>query len=347
MKILLDGIIFSLQQYGGISVYFMQLLQLISKTQGEAILLLDKNLKQKIPKLGNNIEIIQQSHRLLERYRRCNALRSNIVFHSSYYRLPRPHHLSTVVTVHDFIYERFQKGPRRWIHSIQKNTAIQTAKNIICVSETTKQDLLEFIGIKPEQNIFVIHNGVSNAFQPLNLEKSLKQPFILFVGRRDGYKNFKVVRDSLNFLPKINLYCIGGGPLELKELEGLPDSILKRIKHFGFVSDKELNILYNRAVCLVYPSSYEGFGIPVIEAMRAGCPVISTNCKAILEVGRDALTVVSELDPHAIAEAIIFTVSSNRTNIIHKGLSVSQDYSWENTHLQTLEVYRSMGVVFP
>jgi mannosyltransferase len=103
-------------------------------------------------------------------------------------------------------------------------------------------------------------------------------------------------------------------------------------------------VLYNQAVCLLYPSSYEGFGIPVVEAMRAGCPVVSVECKAVMEVGGDALTIAEGLDPRALADAIIKTTSSDRKNLIEKGLSMAQTYSWEKTHAKTLEVYRSLSV---
>jgi mannosyltransferase len=109
------------------------------------------------------------------------------------------------------------------------------------------------------------------------------------------------------------------------------------------VDDATLNQLYNHAICLVYPSSYEGFGIPVAEAMRAGCPVVSVACKAVMEVGGDALTIAEELDPKAMADAILKTVSSGRSDLIERGLSVAAAYSWEKTHARTLAVYRSLG----
>jgi mannosyltransferase len=89
----------------------------------------------------------------------------------------------------------------------------------------------------------------------------------------------------MELLPDFELHCVGGGPLQPSELAGIPDSVIRRVRHVGFVDDETLNELYNQAVCLLYPSSYEGFGIPVVEAMRAGCPVVSVACKAVMEVG--------------------------------------------------------------
>jgi mannosyltransferase len=339
--VIVDGIIFSLQRAGGISVYFRELIEALGRDKIETSVVLEESLKQKISG-GANVSLIRREARFLERYRDCRVPKNTSVYHSSYYRLPSLCNLPTVVTVHDFIYEHYQHGFRKWIHSAQKNAAIRAAQAVICVSESTKQDLLELVGETPEQEIYVIHNGVSNVFQKTAMD-SAPIPFVLFIGQRGGYKNFKLILDAMSFLPDIELHCVGGGKIHADELGTVPYSVACRVKHLGFVTDEELNIIYNRALCLAYPSSYEGFGIPVIEAMRAGCPVVCTNCKAVLEVGREALTVVSDSEPESMALAILSTASSERLSLIQKGITVSQDYSWEKTHRQTLDVYRSLG----
>ncbi len=340
--LVIDGVIYSLQKYGGISVYFRSLLDFLSKNQDAVTLLLDEPLLQEVEVSAQNILAIRSQARLLERYRTCCVPKNTSVFHSSYYRLPNQLDLATVVTVHDFVYERYQHGLRQWVHTAQKNAAIRAAQAVICISEATKQDLLEFVGETPGQTIHVIHNGVSEIFRKMNLD-SPPRPYVLFVGQRAGYKNFKQLLEAMDFLPDLELHCVGGGVIHRSELAGVPDSVVARVKHLGFVTDDQLNVLYNCAVCLVYPSSYEGFGIPVVEAMRAGCPVVSTNCKAVLEVGRDALIVVPVSDPRVMADAILKTASSERSSFVQKGLSIAQGYSWEATHRQTLEVYRSLG----
>lgn len=342
MTIAIDGIIFSLQQQGGISIYFHKLLAYLALQHKPTTLTLEIPTRQEVSGYGRDISVISRPARPLERYRACRVPWSASAFHSSYYRIPSDRSVPTVVTVHDFTYERFSKGPRRWVHMAQKHAAIRAAQAVICISESTRQDLLYWVGETPGQHVHVIHNGVADAFRPIGVNPA-PRAYVLYVGERRGYKNFQLVLKTMEMLPDFELHCVGGGALRPDELAAVGAGTRARVHHLGFVTEQELNEHYNRAVCLVYPSSYEGFGIPVIEAMRAGCPVVSADCKAVLEVGRDALTVVTGFDPRDMADAILKTASSERPNLIQKGLAVAQGYSWEATHRQTLEVYRSLG----
>lgn len=340
--IAVDGIIFSLQRQGGISVYFRTLLDYLKLQSVPAMLTLDSPARQNVSGCDEAFPVVRRSARFLERYRACRVAPGASVFHSSYYRPSDDGHLPVVVTVHDFVYERYAQGPRRWAHAWQKHAAIRSAQSIICISESTHQDLLEYVGVKHGQSVHVIHNGVAEIFCPLALPPP-PAPFALYVGLRSGYKNFALALRAMEWLPDFELHCAGGGPMQPGELAGVPGSVASRVRHVGFVDDKTLNVLYNQAVCLVYPSSYEGFGIPVIEAMRAGCPVVSVECKAVMEIGGDALTIAEGFDAKALAYAILKTVSSDRSSIIGKCLSASQVYSWDKTHSRTLDVYRSLA----
>ena len=340
--ITIDGIVFSLQGHGGISVYFHTLLDYLKRQRVPATLTMETPARQAVGEGGEGMSVIRRRARWLERYRTCRVPPATSVFHSSYYRRPDGGGFPTVVTVHDFIYERFSSGPRRWVHGTQKAAAIQAAQAIVCVSESTRQDLLEFIGVRSEQSIHVIHNGVSDIFRPLELPPSAAS-YVLYVGQRAGYKNFPLALNALTFLPGFELYCVGGGALHSRELAGVPASVAGRVRHVGLVDDETLNTLYNQAACLVYPSTYEGFGIPVVEAMRAGCPVVSVACRAVVEVGRDALTIAEDPDPRVLADAILKTVSADRPSLVKRGLAVAREYSWDRTHAQTLAVYRSLA----
>jgi mannosyltransferase len=345
MTITLDGIIFSLQRHGGITVYFRQLLEVLASPGGMAAQLsLEAPLRQDVGDLPGGLPTTTRPARRLERFRACRVPPEATVFHSSYYRLPDRRSLPSVVTVHDFIYERFRRGPQRWAHVRQKHAAIRAAQAVICISEATRQDLLEWVGETPGQSVHVIHNGVAELFRPLGSAPSAQQPFMLFVGERGGYKNFRLVLEAMRHLPDLALHCVGGGPLQEAELAGLDSSVRSRVRHLGFVSDEALNEHYNRAVCLVYPSSYEGFGIPVIEAMRAGCPVVCIDCKAVLEVGGDALLRAAAPEGAALAEAVSAALApAQRAACVQRGLAVAGAYSWQATHERTLAVYRALG----
>jgi mannosyltransferase len=341
----LDGIVFSLQRHGGISVYFRQLMSRLSRDGIDTDLTWHEPALQDRPVESQSLRVHPQPQRRFERYRRCLTPAKAAVFHSTYYRKPVVKGLPTVVTVHDFAYERCNSGPRLWVHSAQKNAAIRAAQTVICISEATRQDLLEFVGEVPGQVVHVIHNGVADDFKPVSAAPAEK-PFMLFVGQRGGYKNFKLALDTLALIPDLDLHCVGGGEMAARELASLPSSVCHRVHHLGTVSDRELNLLYNQAVCLFYPSIYEGFGIPVIEAMRAGCPVVSSPCRAILEVGLHALTVVPATDAHAAAAGVLGLRDDRerRLQIVEAGIAVASRYSWEKTYQQTLSAYVKTGL---
>lgn len=342
--IYLDGVVFSIQKHGGISVYFQELLRHVNNINIPCMIELTYPTKQSIENY-KNINFHTHNSRYLERYRKSVMPINNGVFHSSYYRLPSQKKIATVVTVHDFVYERFSNGLKKWVHVWQKNKAIRSAQSLICVSKATKDDLFEFVGINENQQVHVIHNGVSDCFFKI-VNRSSFRPYILYVGQRGGYKNFNLVANALDFLPDFQLWCVGGGNFNLDELLKYPEHVRKRIFHKGFPSNEDLNVLYNQAFCLAYPSAYEGFGIPVVEAMRAGCPVVTIKCKAVMEVGGKALTIADDADPRLIADCIIkLHECEYRSRVVLDGLDVSSNYSWEKCHSQTLSVYRSLGAL--
>ncbi len=343
MTICIDGIIFSLQYNGGISVYFRELLASLASANVPTALLLASPTRSRVLLDNHCISLDNRAARTLERYRHCRLSKAYSVFHSSYYRLPSLRSVPSVVTVHDFIHERYRKGPARWIHSSQKYAAIRSAQAIICVSNSTKDDLMDLVPLSSGQSVYVIHNGVGASFHPIDMPPA-PRPFILFVGERRGYKNFRLALSVLRYLPGHDLFCVGGGALRAEELESASRSVKERVHHLGFLSENQLNILYNQAHCLLYPSRYEGFGIPVVEAMRAGCPVVSLNCKAVVEIGGNALERVDNEDPFAIATAIARLADIKyRKSLIKAGLEQSLRFDWRLSHKQTLDIYRSLS----
>jgi mannosyltransferase len=338
----IDGIIYSLQARGGISTYFRELLTHLDSKELAYTLTLDGVLRADV-----EFSYTHRPSRVLERYRTCRPVpgwgQPRAVFHSTYYRQPEQKSWPTVVTVHDFVYERYYHGPKRWVHVAQKHAAIGQAQAIICISEATRQDLMKFVGVKSGQQVHVIHNAASTLFHPMrDAQADELAPFVLYVGQRGDYKNFNLALRAMQYLPDLRLLCVGGGSLTPEELATAPQSVRERVSHAGAVDDAALNVLYNRAQCLVYPSAYEGFGIPVIEAMQAGCPVVSICCAAVLEVGQDALSVAEQADPCSLALAIERTLGGARAQYVSRGLDVAGRYSWKSTHQKTVQIYQSL-----
>jgi mannosyltransferase len=340
--ITIDGIVFSLQPYGGISVYFQQLLRLLTEEREQVTCLLEEPTTASLGGAIAGAKVVRRTARTLERFRRCRVDDPNAIFHSTFYRRPSGPVKASVVTVYDFIYERWERGPRLWLQREQKRAAVRSAQAVICISQSTKDDLDEFIGETPGQQLYVIPCGVGDAFRPISHDSS-PIPYVLFVGKRRGYKNFRQLAQAMAYLPELELVCVGGESSMMGEMTGIPASVTRRVRHVGLLSDEALNVLYVGAVCLAYTSLYEGFGIPVLEAMRAGCPVVCVDCAAVLEVGRDAVSVVRDRDPRHMAEAIRRSASSDRYAMVRRGLELAQGSSWSERHRQTLDVYRSIA----
>lgn len=326
--IFLDGIIYNLQKHGGISVYFNTLLGELDKLNFVYTL-----ISHGQPDKGPHVEF--RPRRMLERYRSVKTPRNAKVFMSSYYRQPTDSGVPVVTTVHDFVYEAVLSGPRVWVHRAQKFAAIRNSSDIICVSEATRQDLYRFFG-HPKGRVHVIHNGVSEEFHPLG--KASHDGFILFIGNRHGYKNFDLLLGALPGLPRLDLVCVGGETWTEQEKNTVRDVLKGELRIERGVSVARINALYNAAVCLVYPSLYEGFGIPVLEAMRAGCPVVSANCTAVKEAGGSALLVAQTNAPEEVAEQIKRCLSSERASLISAGVAQAKKFSWEKTHAATVAV---------
>ena len=336
-----DGIIFSLQAQGGISVYYQEILKRLSAHAINFKLLVYSDCVNN--KFFDDTSYIRRSKRFAERYRNSPVIDSAKLFHSSYYRLPESRHVKVVTTVHDFTYEYFISGLPRATHSWQKFRAIRGSDAVICVSENTMRDLFYFLPDYPKEKVFVVHNGVSELFYPLHIPVGTDRPYVLFVGRRDFYKNFSVAVDVVAKIEGVVLRCVGGGAFASKELALLERQLPGRYRHMGAVSTEELNILYNGALCLLYPSSYEGFGIPVLEAMRSGCPVVAINASSIPEVVGDAALLVDSAQTDLLVHAIeTLQNSSFRAEMRSRGIVRATCFSWDKCFEGTVRVYEEL-----
>lgn len=358
MKLILDNIIFSLQSAGGASVVWKQHLdRLIKDKEFDCRFLEYDNAEFNFfrQQLFINKDLIDlRSSQFLSFIRYLNLNNQNRdkhIFHSSHYRVESGKNVMNVTTVHDFTYEFFIKGLKQKVHSWQKNIAINNSNGIICVSENTKKDLIRFLPGINKKKIKVIHNGVDESFKLLEYDIVFERKhlfddysYALYVGDRKAfYKNFDLAVDAC-VLAKRPLLIIGGGELKEKELHNLKSKLGEgNFKSLLSVSVEHLNYYYNRAFCLLYPSLYEGFGIPVIEAQVAGCPVIANNSSSIPEViGNDYLAIYNPT-PKKIADKMKELSTNNlRKETIEKGFEKSKQFSWQNTYNKTTEFYKEL-----
>ena len=326
MKIIYDNIIFKLQKTGGITNYWKNLYFQISKFIEIEDYNVEKSLNKNIPVLF---------YRYLDSFVDINK---KFIFHSSYYTVCKNKNALNIVTVHDFVYEYYKKGLIRFIHILQKRRAIKNAKKIICISYNTKKDLLKYYPKIDKSKIHVVYHGVSDDFK-LTTNKGENSKKIIFVGNRSGYKNFKQVVQALKIIKKFELIIVGGGNLNLNELNMLSDI---RYNHYQNISDQKLNSLYNKSFALVYPSLYEGFGLPILESLKAGCPVICSVRSSTGEIG-DEYVLKGEISPSYIVSAIKKLDNKNyRKQLVSSGIVYASNFTWKKTAKETLNIYNEV-----
>jgi len=359
--VFLDNIIFELQTSGGISKYWGKLIEHGNDNNGISLTMVEGKNKAKniFFHRGISLDIIKDVSLplIIRRYLPVfNKIKYDI-FHSSYYRTPLfiKKTSKQVVTVHDFMYEFFDTGIKRKIHIWQKRKAMLNAHAIICVSQHTKKDLLE---LYPEINPAILHvvpNGVDKEFKPLYEETAdihikneilKRNEYLLYVGNRMGCKNFKFVLDLLaqsEFLQrkKLGVVCIGGGEFNHEEIDFIRNKISHELTNIQHVDNEDLNKIYNGAYALIFPSKYEGFGIPALEAQAAGCPVLYAKTSSLPEVVAYeelgyALDNIQEVD----ARLQLLQDTNFRCLIVKMGIDHAMKYTWRNTANLTFEVYK-------
>jgi mannosyltransferase len=353
IQVYFDNCIFVLQKIGGISLVFRELLNLLKQDKDIQVHMLlngqaDQNLffKEVIDGLDTETEpkvpgALTQFMPLLKK------LPSGSIFHSTYYRYTFQKSLKRVITIHDLGYERkiMQVGIKRAVNIFFKKIAIRNADAIICVSETTRDDLYLFYpDLLKGKTVKVIYNGLSPEFLSPEKPPLLQQgKYILYVGGRQHYKNFEKVVMAMSSLPDFHLVIAGGGKLNTAHA-GLLDSQLKsRYLVRTDLSTQELKSLYSSAFCLVYPSSYEGFGLPLLEAMACGCPVVTCDNSCLREVSGGAAILITEPRPAAIVDGILaLNDAASRADLIEKGKLHASKFSWERTVHDTVDLYNEL-----
>ena len=364
-KVILDNIIFNLQEYGGISNYWYNLLK---KSLDNTCIFyfedkhLNKNYYRSLIELPCESIVKDKSiiPLKIKRYLSIkNIDKSYNIFHSSYYRCSKGN-IKNVITVYDFMYEKYlnKYNFKRTIHSLQKYLAIKKSNYIISISKNTLDDMLKYFPEFKNKKMRVIYLGINDDFYPVEKKnnfiiiqnhKLYYNSYFFYFGNRKGYKNFGLLIKAYSNLMKNNknipkLIVAGGGCFNKEEMKLLREKkVLSNTIKSKEIDNNELNLLYNYCSGFIYPSLYEGFGVPVLEAMQAGAPVICSNSSSIPEVAGEAAILVDPTDVFALEKSLFGLLDDNtRKNLIYLGYKQSRKFSWDKMYKETLEAYNSL-----
>jgi glycosyltransferase involved in cell wall biosynthesis len=284
------------------------------------------------------------------------------LFHAPHYVLPPLTPCRAVVTIHDCIHLRFpQYLPNRLGYAYARAslwTATHRAARVITVSEASKRDILRYFRV-PESRIDVIYNAIDARFweepSPDEMDRvrqryQLDAPFVLYAGNIKPHKNLERLIDAFHLLRHeradlrdVRLLIIGD---EISKYATLRRAVHrhklhKHVRFFGFVPDQTLAALYRLAAAFVFPSLYEGFGLPPLEAMASGTPVITSNVSSLPEVVGDAALLIDPYEPQAIADAMdrVLTDASLRADLRTRGLARAREFSWERSIRRVRQIY--------
>ena len=265
------------------------------------------------------------------------------IFHPTYYYASKPSRGKFIVTVHDLtqeLYEGIYPVSRRVIRA--KRRIIPQADRIIAVSENTKRDILKFFPAINPEIISVIYHG-SSLKPVINSQALLPYDYVLFVGMRSMYKNFARFTEAMkNIMARdkdIHVFCAGGGNFTAEEISSFGE--FSGRFHQAGLSNDDLARAYNGARCFAFPSEYEGFGIPLLEAFACGCPVVCANASSLPEVAENAAEYFSPLDIDDMAGKIseVIRNESLRENLRASGRERLKFFDWDKAARETLECY--------
>ncbi len=365
MKILYDHQAFTGQRYGGVARYFHDLMESLSGMGVDIELALQfsnneylKHSSVKKPRQFKNIFGFMPTNMLVSRTNRLSSIyqiqRGKFdIFHPTFFHTYFLQHIGNkpfVITYHDCIKEKFNLNHIDNASSEQKQELLTRASKVIAVSENTKQDLLELYDIKSNK-IEVVHHSTSfiNHQQPHNFHLKTPSNYLLYVGSRNDYKNFDGLLKSVVIVlknnPNLFLLCAGGGNFSENEQNLINQLDIKnQVIHQHFYSDNTLFGLYQNALAFVYPSKYEGFGIPILEAFACGCPVILSDTSCFPEVAEDAALYFNPDNQEDMTDKLgqIIKDISLRKSLIEKGFIRQKNFSAEKKAKETLAVYQSI-----
>ncbi len=356
---------FLLQEYGGISRYFYELATRISNKDGFAAkIIAPAHINHYLRGVSDSLLVGQPIPSFYQTQRFRTAINRGLsrlalrqwqpdLVHETYYSPRRlaPPRSKLVVTVHDMIHEKFKatflaNDPT----SAYKAKTVARADHIICVSENTRRDLLEWFDVDPA-NVSVTYLGCSlQPVVPVAIDAPKPpRPYLLYIGYRPFYKNFGgfliAYAMSKTLRRDFDVICFGGSPFSTAELKqfstyGLTSTQIRHVQG----DDTVLANLYTNAAVFVYPSLYEGFGIPPLEAMICKCPVACSDRSSIPEVVGDAAELFDPSDPESIVSALERVVYSRdrAQTLVQRGVERVKQFTWENCVEQTCAIYNSL-----
>lgn len=383
MKVLYDHQMYSIQRFGGITRYFTQIINKLPQSIEYDIAVLHSN--NEYLKASNIIDLKHfKPYRPMDemfggiRFRGKKRILNYLygeeiskyttvyetnkaysieklkqqdfdVFHPTYYDdyfLSYIGNKPFVLTIHDMIHELYPEMMLEDSNIVmkRKRNLAKKAAHIIAVSEQTKNDIIKILDV-PEKKISVVYH--SNSLQRNDMSFSIPDNYILYVGMRQGYKNFyffiHAVTELLKEDKSLQVLCVGS-PFDTLELEylrklGVEDRVRTRL-----VSDEELYHIYKKALLFVFPSYYEGFGIPILEAFNIGCPVLCSRSSCFPEIAKGAAYYFNPKDILEIQNAIRMILDNHemREKLIVQGKKRVQDFSWEMSAKKTYFIYKNI-----
>ncbi|WP_448207504.1 glycosyltransferase family 4 protein [Azospirillum sp. sgz302134] len=368
MRVLFDDHIFSIQRHGGISRCFAEIITALRARPGVQVVLPFRRVVSAHLIDQPDLDVrdflgglhFPGKRTLLRGHNRTQvrqALRRGAfdVVHQTFYDTDLPdllHGRPMVVTVHDM-------APELMPHAFARPEDIHPGKRALCaaasaivaVSQTTKADLVRLYGIDPAR-VEVVHHGLSRDAvwvpgHPAGV--ALPDRYLLIVGRRDGYKNFGGVSGALAALlkrrPGLHLVCGGGGPLgEVERRPFLEAGCADRL-HQHTLSAADLAWAYAHAEAFVFPSLYEGFGLPILEAFANGCPAVLSDRSCFPEIAADAALYFDPATPDALAEALdrVLDDAALRARLIEAGRRRAYDFTWTAAVDRLLALYHRLS----
>jgi glycosyltransferase involved in cell wall biosynthesis len=355
----------------GIGTYIRNLLKYLARLDQatEFVLLCKPQDVKAVEAIGPNFRPVvapSKPYSLAEQFTvPAKLLTHNVdLFHEPHYVLPPLVPCRAVVTIHDCIHLMFpQYLPNRLAYAYARANlwaAARRAERILTVSETSKADILRYCDV-PADRVIVIYNAIDDHFatppgdeavQRVRERYQLEGPFALYVGNIKPHKNLERLIDAFDLVrrggfERMQLLIIGDQISKYPRLRRAVDKhkLHKHVRFLGFVPDDTLAALYRLATVFVFPSLYEGFGLPPLEAMASGTPVVISNRSSLPEIAGDAAELVDPYSAVSIAEGIqrVLGDPSLRQAMIARGLARAREFSWEASVRRIHEVYMDVA----